>query len=145
MLESLFQNYDSVIVLDTETTGVNCKSDEIIELGFLRLDRAGERTEEDYLIRHRNWRKGHFELDIVAAKDNELVVVEVKTRSNTEFAQPEDAVDVPKIRRTVRAADTYIKLFQIDIPVRFDIITVVGENGNFEIEHIKEAFLPPLF
>ena len=51
MLESLFQTYDSVIVLDTETTGVNCKSDEIIELGFLRLDRAGERTEEDYLIR----------------------------------------------------------------------------------------------
>ena len=41
MLESLFQTYDSVIVLDTETTGVNCKSDEIIELGFLRLDRAG--------------------------------------------------------------------------------------------------------
>ena len=79
------------------------------------------------------------------AKHNDLVVVEVKTRSNTEFAQPEDAVDVPKIRRTVRAADTYIKLFQIDIPVRFDIITVVGENGNFEIEHIKKAFLPPLF
>ena len=51
MLESLFQTYDSVIVLDTETTGVNCKSDEIIELGFLRLDRSGERTEEDYLIR----------------------------------------------------------------------------------------------
>jgi len=111
------------------------------------LGKAGENAaaayleKEDYLIRHRNWRKGHFELDIVAAKDNELVVVEVKTRSNTEFAQPEDAVDVPKIRRTVRAADTYIKLFQIDIPVRFDIITVVGENGNFEIEHIKKAFL----
>ena len=101
------------------------------------LGKAGENAaaayleKEDYLIRHR--------------KDNELVVVEVKTRSNTEFTQPEDAVDVPKIRRTVRAADTYIKLFQIDIPVRFDIITVVGENGNFEIEHIKEAFLPPLF
>ena len=102
------------------------------------LGKAGENAaaayleKEDYLIRHRNWRKGHFELDIVAAKDNELVVVEVKTRSNTEFAQPEDAVDVPKIRRTVRAADTYIKLFQIDIPVRFDIITVVGEDGNFK-------------
>ena len=115
------------------------------------LGKAGEDAAVDYLerhdyvIRHRNWRKGHFELDIVAAKDNELVVVEVKTRSNTEFAQPEDTVDVPKIRRTVRAADTYIKLFQIDIPVRFDIITVVGEDGNFKIEHIKEAFYPPLF
>ncbi len=55
------------------------------------LGKAGENAaaayleQKDYLIRHRNWRKGHFELDIVAAKDNELIVVEVKTRSNTEF------------------------------------------------------------
>ena len=52
----------------------------------------------------------------------------MKTRSNTLFAEPEDAVDLPKIRRTVRAADTYIRLFQIDSPVRFDIITVVGKD-----------------
>ena len=115
------------------------------------LGKAGESAavayleQRDYVIRHRNWRKGHFELDIVATKENELVVVEVKTRSNTQFAQPEDAVDMPKIRRTVRAADTYMKFFQIDAPVRFDIITVVGDNENFKIEHIQEAFFPPLF
>ena len=115
------------------------------------LGKAGENAaaayleKEDYLIRHRNWRKGHFELDIVAAKDNELIVIEVKTRSNTLFAEPEDAVDLPKIRRTVRAADTYIRLFQIDTPVRFDIITVVGNDGNFKVEHIEEAFYPPLY
>lgn len=51
MLDSLFAVYDSVVMLDTETTGVNCKTDEIIELGFLRLGRDGTRTEEDYLIR----------------------------------------------------------------------------------------------
>ena len=101
--------------------------------------------QQGYIIRDRNWRKGHFELDIVAASDCELIVVEVKTRSNTQFAEPEDAVDLPKIRRTVRAADTYMKLFQIDVPVRFDIVTVVGGNGNFKIEHMKEAFYPPLF
>ena len=72
------------------------------------LGKAGENVavayleEHGYLIRHRNWRKGHFELDIVAAKENELVIVEVKTRSNTLFAQPEEAVDLPKIKRTVR-------------------------------------------
>ncbi len=102
------------------------------------LGKAGENAavayleKEGYLIRDRNWRRGHFELDIVAAKDNELIVVEVKTRSNTLFAAPEDAVDLPKIRRTVRAADTYIRLFQIDTPVRFDIITVVGERREFQ-------------
>lgn len=116
------------------------------ELGKAGEDAAVAYLEkEGYVIRDRNWRKGHFELDIVAVKDNELVVVEVKTRCNTEFTQPEDAVDLPKIRRTVRAADTYIKFFQIDVAVRFDIISVVGENGNFKIEHIKEAFYPPLF
>ena len=72
------------------------------------LGKAGENAavayleQKGYLIRNRNWRKGHFELDIVAAKDNELIVIEVKTRSNTLFAEPEDAVDLPKIRRTVR-------------------------------------------
>ena len=76
------------------------------------LGKAGEDAAVDYLerhdyvIRHRNWRKGHFELDIVAAKN---------------------------------------RLFQIDVPVRFDIITVIGNTGNFRIEHIKEAFYPPLF
>ena len=56
------------------------------------LGKAGENAavayleQKGYLIRDRNWRKGHFELDIVAAKDNELIVVEVKTRSNTLFA-----------------------------------------------------------
>ena len=116
------------------------------ELGKAGEDAAVTYLEQHgYIIRDRNWRKGHFELDIVAAKENELIVIEVKTRSNTLFTEPEDAVDLPKIRRTVRAADTYLKLFQIDSPVRFDIITVVGDDGDFKIEHIKEAFYPPLF
>jgi putative endonuclease len=98
-----------------------------------------------YLIRHRNWHRGHFELDIVALYEGELIVVEVKTRSNTEFGTPEEAVTPMKIRRTVRAADAYIKYFGIDNPVRFDIVSVVGSVGNFTIEHIQDAFLPPIF
>ncbi|WP_294628097.1 YraN family protein [uncultured Bacteroides sp.] len=115
------------------------------------LGKAGEAAaaayleRQGYVVRDRNWRKGHYELDIVAVKDQKLIIVEVKTRSNTQFAAPEDAVGLPKIRRIVRAADTYMKLYQIDIPVRFDIITVVGNEDSFRIEHMKEAFFPPLF
>ena len=63
-----------------------------------RLGKAGEDAavayleRHDYVIRHRNWRKGHLELDIVAAKNNVLVIVEVKTRSNTEVMEPFEAV-----------------------------------------------------
>lgn len=115
------------------------------------LGKAGEDAavayleQHNYVIRHRNWRMNHFELDIVAAKAEGLIVVEVKTRADTDFAKPQDAVTPQKIRRTVMAANAYIKAFQIDSPVRFDIITAVGEEGNFKVEHIKEAFYPPLF
>lgn len=115
------------------------------------LGKAGEDAAAAYLksngyaILHRNWRKNHLELDIVAVKDEQLIVVEVKTRSNTAYIEPQDAVNWQKIRRIVIAADAYIKHFGIDLPVRFDIVTAVGDTGAFEIEHLKDAFYPPMF
>lgn len=115
------------------------------------LGKAGEDAVAEYLERkgydilHRNWRKNRLELDIVAVKDGLLIVVEVKTRSNTEYIEPQEAVNWQKIRHIVVAADAYIKHFGINLPVRFDIITVVGNMGSFEIEHIEDAFYPPMF
>ena len=119
--------------------------------GHNQLGKAGEEAavayleEQGYTIRHRNWRKSHLELDIVATDGEELVAVEVKTRSNTDFTTPEEAVTPQKIRRLVIAADTYVKYFQLTLPLRFDIIALVGEPGNFHIEHLQDAFYPPRF
>ena len=98
-----------------------------------------------YVIRHRNWRFRHLELDIVAEKDGMLIVAEVKTRRNETYGLPEDAVTDRKIRRIVSATDHYLKKFQIDLPVRFDVICIVGTCPPFYIDHIKEAFLPPVW
>ncbi|MCD8181974.1 MAG: YraN family protein [Bacteroides sp.] len=115
-------------------------------LGKAGEDAAAEYLERNgYTIRDRNWRKNHLELDIVATKDGELVVVEVKTRTNTDYIEPQDAVNWQKIRRIVVAADAYIKHFSLDAPVRFDIVTATGNAGFFRIEHLKEAFYPPMF
>ncbi|HZK03290.1 MAG TPA: YraN family protein [Bacteroidaceae bacterium] len=97
-----------------------------------------------YTILHRNWRSGHKELDIVATIDNTLIIVEVKTRSTTNFGNPEEAVNISKIRKIVSATDAYIRFFSIDIPVRFDIITIINKNGVVHLEHIIEAFFPPI-
>lgn len=40
MLERIFEAFDSVLVLDTETTGISCKKDEIIELAVLKAGQA---------------------------------------------------------------------------------------------------------
>lgn len=100
--------------------------------------------ENGYEILHTNWRQGHFELDIVAKTEDELVIIEVKTRSEESITDPEDAVTNSKIRNIISAANVYIKSFDIDLPARFDIISVIGESPDFEIEHIEDAFYPPV-
>ena len=66
-------------------------------LGKAGEDAAAKYLEQNgYTIRDRNWRKNHLELDIVADKDKELIIVEVKTRSNTDYIEPQDAVNWQK-------------------------------------------------
>ena len=98
---------------------------------------------QGYKITHTNWHWHHYELDIVAVKDTWLVVVEVKTRSDDYLLAPEDAVDAPKIRRIVAAADAYVRFFNLELPVRFDIITVIKKGEESEIDHIEDAFYAP--
>ncbi|MCM1108611.1 MAG: YraN family protein [Clostridium sp.] len=101
---------------------------------------------EGYAVRHRNWRCGHKELDIVAERDGMLVFVEVKTRRDVCFGRPEEAVTPLKIRRIVASADAYLRKFALDQPVRFDVVTVVEDtSGRLCVHHIEEAFYPPLF
>ena len=114
------------------------------------LGKSGEEYAAEYLvsrgyvIRDVNWVSGRHELDIVAYRDDTIVVVEVKTRSNIDFAYPEEAVTPPKIRNTVRATDAYMRMFELDMEVRFDVISIVGKEPPFEIEHIEDAFVAPL-
>jgi putative endonuclease len=99
---------------------------------------------QGYAIRHVNWRFGHYELDIVAEKEEQLIVVEVKTRSSDEFEYPEDAVGNSKIKRIVAATDEYMQLNDIEMPVRFDIIAICKAPRETRINHIEDAFYPPI-
>ncbi len=97
-----------------------------------------------YIIRDVNWRFGHLELDIIAEKEDWLVVVEVKTRSSTFFEHPQEAVTLKKIKNIVKATNEYIIRNEWNGNVRFDIISVIPENGIYKIDHLKDAFLAPL-
>jgi putative endonuclease len=114
------------------------------------LGKDGEAAAIDYLkkngykILHTNWRWGHCELDIVAKTEDELVIIEVKTRSEGSITDPEDAVTNQKIRHIISATDSYIKQFDVDLPARFDIISIIGKSPHFEIDHIEDAFYPPV-
>lgn len=118
------------------------------------LGREGEEMAVSYLQSHgyqiieRRWHDHHMEIDIFAIdpESREFVSIEVKTRSSIEWGNPEDAVDTKKIRRTVYATDYYMKLHNVQQEVRFDIIAVIIPSNGAKpiINHIKEAFYPPL-
>lgn len=116
------------------------------DLGNLGEERAaGYLRSQGYTIRHQNWISGKKELDIVAEKGNILVVVEVKTRSTEHFEHPKEAITNAKIRNIVQAAEWYIFEFDVMMETRFDVISVIPEKeNNFRIEHIEDAFLPPV-
>ncbi|MCM1377081.1 MAG: YraN family protein [Clostridium sp.] len=115
------------------------------ELGQFGEEMAMEHLmKEGYVIRERNWRaKNHAEIDIIAQYGEMIVFVEVKSRSGT-FQDPLEAVTPKKIRKIISGANIYMKMVEHDYSYRFDIISIKGTPDHFELEHIPDAFIPPL-
>ena len=97
-------------------------------------------VEKGYVIIATNWRMHKYELDIVAQQNNELVIVEVKTRSTIDFGNPQDFVKPKQIQRLVKAVDEYVNANRLDVEVRFDIVAIVKQGKSFNIEHLENAF-----
>lgn len=113
------------------------------ELGRWGEDLAAAFLEEKgYAIVERDWKSGHHDLDIVAKDGSTLVIVEVKTRRNRLYGNPEEAIDYRKRRSLLSAINHYTKLHRIYSSVRFDIISIVGNIGEkSEIDHIIDVAL----
>ena len=97
-----------------------------------------------YQILERNWRSGHKEIDIIALDGNTLVAVEVKTRKSATYGEPDIAVGVMKQKMLIWAADAYVRYKNLNVEVRFDIISIVITNKDQHLEHIEDAFIPTL-
>lgn len=87
-----------------------------------------------------NWRFSYKEIDIIAKINNKIIFVEVKTRSNTTFELPKEAVTIKKQRNIIYAADAYLQQNEIELESRFDIISVLAQEPPKILEHIEGAF-----
>ncbi len=95
-----------------------------------RLGAYGENLAAAFLIRRgyriidKNFRTNFGEIDLIATKSDELLFVEVKTRTASAYGYPELAVDYRKINHLVKAAKIYLNLQSIKSFWRLDIISV---------------------
>ena len=113
----------------------------------MNTGKRGERLAAWYLFFHgcrileRNYRYGRYEIDIVAKERRSgiLVFVEVKTRSNTAYGLPRDAVDAKKRLFLTRAAQGYLKEHHApDERIRFDVVEVYTHPRR--VVHLPDVF-----
>ena len=78
-------------------------------------------------------------LSILGVINDELVFIEVKSRTNIKFGYPSEAVDCRKIRKIVNTAKYYILKNNLNnVPIRFDVIEIYLKDKK--INHIVNAF-----
>ena len=111
-----------------------------VEKGIL-----GEKIATEYLkskgayILENNYKIKSGEIDIIAEINDELVFIEVKSRTNIKFGYPAEAVDCRKIRKIVNTAKYYILKNNLNnVPIRFDVIEIYLKDKK--INHIVNAF-----
>jgi putative endonuclease len=96
--------------------------------------------EKGFQILETNYRARHAEIDLIAQGDKLLIFVEVKTRTNVRFGQPETFVDGAKARLVMKAAEHYIFATNWPHDVRFDVVAVTIYADDVQITHIEDAF-----
>jgi putative endonuclease len=90
-----------------------------------------------YSILGTNVRVGYGEIDIIAQRDEVIVICEVKTRTSREFGDPGEALTAAKQRTVRTAAFGWAKLNNVaSWRLRFDLACVVGTR----LEMLPDSF-----
>ncbi|MDE3124852.1 MAG: YraN family protein [Bacteroidota bacterium] len=88
-----------------------------------------------------NWRFKYWEVDIIALKNNMLHFVEVKTRQQSPFGFPEDAVQLPKMTALKKAASAFLEIYPEYQEIQFDVISItLKQKQVIDIFWIEDVF-----
>lgn len=89
-----------------------------------------------YKILDKNFRKRTGEIDLIAEDNEEIVFIEVKTRTNKNFGYPEESVDNKKLKKLITTANLWLE-DKGEHMWRIDIIAIETYINPPKITHIK--------
>lgn len=111
------------------------------------IGKNGEEEVEKYLINkgyeiiEKNFSCKLGEIDIIAKDKEELVIIEVKTRTSNKYGAPAEAVGKTKQHHILKTSQYYLMKNRLEnVYVRLDVIEVYVKNEQYIINHIKQAF-----
>ncbi|WP_336645408.1 YraN family protein [Microbacterium sp. USHLN186] len=114
------------------------------EFGRAGEERAAQHLRSlGYTVLDRNWRCPQGELDIIAARQDLLCVVEVKTRRSERFGHPLEAIDERKRRRLWRLAFAWAQAHPESArgrSLRLQAIALTGPDAaTARLEHLEDV------
>ena len=95
-----------------------------------QLGQYGEQLAADFLIKRnyriidKNFQTRYGEIDLIASQGDEILFVEVKTRTNSNFGYPELAVNQVKLDHLTKTALFYLDLHKIKACWNMAIISI---------------------
>ncbi len=96
----------------------------------------------DYRIIEKNWRHSHWEIDIIASKNNILHFIEVKTRRSKKFGLPEEKVTKKKIQYLINAAEQYLYIYPEWKRIQFNVLAIsIIKNEPVEYFLIEDVYV----
>ncbi len=105
----------------------------------------GEEIAKKYLVNigasilETNYKLKFGEVDIIAKIDDEIVIVEVKSRTNINYGYPCESVNKKKMMKIIKVANYYVVKNSLENKnIRFDIIEVYLKGKK--VNHIVDAF-----
>lgn len=115
---------------------------------FMRkLGDRWERYTENYLQQHglttlkQNFNGPRGEIDLIMQDDDQIVFIEVKYRTDTDFGEAFEAVTPDKQKRIIHTARCYLMQYPqyANETCRFDVVSITGHKPP-QVLWLKAAF-----
>lgn len=126
-----------------QTTG---KKGEELALQFL-IENGFEKLASNFRAGKGNGAGSNGEIDIIVKKENIIHFIEVKTRKNDNFGNPESFVSEAQANKISQTAELFLEKYEEELKqnfkgfIQFDIISILFEKDNLkEILHLEDAF-----
>ncbi len=109
------------------------------------LGKRGEELAVEYLkdkgykILERNFMCKQGEIDIIAKDKDYVVFIEIKSRTNTKYGFPLEAITEEKLKHILLSASYYLHIKNLENNnVRIDAIEVYIKEEKYYVNHIKQ-------
>lgn len=115
----------------------------------MNLGKRGEEIARKYFeelgfeLAAENYRFERAETDLIVKDDSKklLVFVEVKTRRNKRYGEPEESITEKKVQQLIKSAQGFVMMNPQyeEYEKRFDVASIIISAGKEELKHLENV------